>query len=58
MADKLFNKLPDIFADMKKLPDGTENQTAASRVSVTERNVAAVADRQAAEQDQLVNFTL
>ena len=53
MADKLFNKLPDIFADMKKLPEETENQTAASRVSVTERNVAAVADRQAAEQDQL-----
>ncbi|MBR1523854.1 MAG: hypothetical protein IJ641_05305 [Lachnospiraceae bacterium] len=58
MADKLFSKLPDIFADMKKLPAETENQTAASRVSVTERNVAAVADRQAAQQDQLVNFTL
>lgn len=58
MADKLYSKLPDIFADMRKLPEEGETQTAASRVSVNERNVAAVADRQAAGQEQLVDFSL
>ncbi|MBQ4482832.1 MAG: hypothetical protein II966_06315 [Lachnospiraceae bacterium] len=58
MADKLYTKLPDILNDMKKLPDESESQAAASRVAVTERNAAAVAERQAAQPDQLVNFTL
>ncbi len=59
MASKLYDKLPDIFADMRKLPSEEDGQQAvASRVSVNERNVAAVADRQAAEQDQLINFAL
>ena len=58
MANKLFDKLPNILADMKNLPEETEARSAASRVSVNERNVAAVADRQAAEQEQLLNFTL
>lgn len=58
MANKLFDKLPDILADMKKLPEAAEGQAAAGRVSVTERNVAAIAERQAAEQEQLLNFTL
>ena len=58
MADKLYDRLPDIFADMKNLPSETEESTAAARVSVTERNAAAIADRQAGQQDELVNFTL
>ena len=57
MADKLYNKLPDIFADMKKLPSD-EGVQAASRVAVTERNVAAVADKQAAQSQELMNFAL
>ncbi len=59
MADKLYSKLPDIFNDMKKLNTGEEEKTAAARVAVTERNVAAVADRQ--QQDasqQLMDFAL
>lgn len=58
MAEKLYDKLPEIFADMRKLPDGTEDRQAASRVSVNERNVAAVADKQAELQDQMMNFSL
>lgn len=59
MASKLYDKLPNIFADMRKLPSEEDGQqAAASRISVNERNVAAVADRQAAEQDQLMNFAL
>ena len=58
MAEKLYSKLPDIFADMKKLPSETEGQAAASRVSVNERNVAAVADKQAAQSQQLMDFAL
>ena len=57
MAEKLYKKLPDIFADMKKLPAGEEGQ-ASTRVSVNERNVAAVADKQAQNAQQLVDFTL
>ena len=57
MADKLYNKLPDIFADMKKLPVEEEVQ-AKARVSVNERNVAAVADKQAAQAQQLMDFSL
>lgn len=58
MADKLYSKLPDIFNDMKKLTSGEDGQTAASRVAVTERNVAAVADRQAEQSQQLMDFSL
>ncbi len=58
MAEKLYDKLPDIFADMRKLPDEAEGKQTASRVSVTERNVAAVADKQAEQQEQLMNFSL
>ena len=59
MAEKLYNKLPDIFADMKKLPGEADGQqAAAARVSVNERNVAAVADRQTGQQEQLMNFAL
>ena len=61
MADKLFSKLPDIFSDMQKLPDAAaEDQAAANRVAVTERNAAAVADRQAqaAQSGELQNFTV
>ncbi|MCR5774796.1 MAG: hypothetical protein K6G42_06890 [Lachnospiraceae bacterium] len=58
MANKLYSKLPDIFADMSRLTTGSDDQTAASRVAVNERNVAAVADKQADQTEQLVNFTL
>ena len=58
MAEKLYDKLPDIFADMRKLPDEAGEKQAASRISVTERNVAAVADKQAEQQEQLMNFSL
>lgn len=57
MAEKLYNKLPDIFADMKKLPAEGDVQ-AKARVSVNERNVAAVADKQAAQAQQLMDFSL
>ena len=57
MAEKLYSKLPDIFADMKKLPENESSQTNA-RVSVNERNVAAVADKQASQTQQLLDFTL
>ena len=57
MAEKLYSKLPDIFADMKKLPSETDEK-AATRVSVNERNVAAVADKQAAQSQQLMDFSL
>lgn len=57
MAEKLYSKLPDIFADMKKLPSEAVVQTS-SRVSVNERNVAAVADKQASQEEQLLNFAL
>ena len=57
MAEKLYSKLPDIFADMKKL-SGEEEGQANARVSVNERNVAAVADKQAQNAQQLVDFTL
>ncbi len=57
MVDKLYSKLPDIFADMKKLT-AEDGQETASRVAVTERNVAAVADRQAEQSQQLMNFSL
>ena len=58
MAEKLYSKLPDILADMKKIPSETEEKTAAARVSVNERNVAAVADKQAAQAQQLMDFSL
>ncbi len=61
MADKLFSKLPDIFNDMQKLPDtAAEDKAAATRVAVTERNAAAVAERQAqaAQSEELQNFTV
>lgn len=58
MANKLYSKLPDIFEDMKKIPSETDGQAAASRVAVTEKNVAAVADRQAEQSQQLMNFAL
>ena len=59
MADRLYDKLPNILADMKKLPGEGDSRTEAGRVAVNERNAAAVADSQAArEQEQLVNFSL
>lgn len=57
IAEKLYSKLPDIFADMKKLPSDADVQTN-TRVSVNERNVAAVADKQASQEEQLLNFAL
>ncbi len=58
MADKLMNKLPDILKDMKRLTDGTEG-AANSRVVVTERNAAAVAERNAQQANEpMMNFSL
>ena len=58
MADKLFDKLPNILNDMQKLPENAGAEDQASRVAVTERNAAAVADRQAAQAAELQNFSL
>ena len=58
MADKLFDKLPNILNDMRKLPENAGAEDQASRVAVTERNAAAVADRQAAQAAELQNFSL
>lgn len=60
LADKLYSKLPNILEDMKLVPGGEGEQgVAATKVSVNERNAAAVADKQAGQgQEQLENFTL
>ncbi|MCR5747285.1 MAG: hypothetical protein K6G03_06215 [Lachnospiraceae bacterium] len=60
MAGKLFKKLPDILKDMQNLPEESGEQ-AASRVAVTERNAAVIADRQAAgvmHTGELQDFSL
>ncbi len=58
MANKLFDKLPNILNDMQKLPENTGAEDQAARVAVTERNAAAVADRQAQQAAELQNFSL
>ena len=60
MADKLMSKLPDIMEDMRKLDN--ENMTAGTgetkKVIVNERNAAAVAEKTAQDNAEMLNFSL
>ena len=56
MADKLIDRMPRILEDMKKLvPD--EQAQAPSKVVVNENNAAAVAERNA-QNNELANFSI
>ncbi len=58
MADKLMGKLPDILRDMKNLTEEETQATENRRVVVNERNAAAVAQKTAEDQTQMMNFSL
>ncbi len=57
MADKLMSRMPRILEDMKKIPD-TDTAVENEKVVVTDRNAAAVADRNAKMTNDLMNFSL